>query len=342
MKNLTINLINNAALVAAVSETANTGKSAVNTLTFPAKAAAAEGNFVVIQDANGVKWAVVLDKDGGGVANAGPIFAAISTASHMAIADISGITTAAEVATAAVTALNLVVGFTSALTLVDHLDGTVTVTGIARGLNVVTPLNAAESGIGTITNAPVTVGVVSAFNATTNEIVLTTTSFVTGQEVLVSINSGTLPAPLTAATFYIIKVSANIVKLAYSNVQAVAGIAVNLTDQGTADKIVTIKGSGTKSTSVDCRGVRYLSIQTNIDYSLITATALGSIALEASDDNVNYVTIPSSSQAYSNAVDSLIWEIQLNSNYVRLSTIVTSGVDTTMSATIVQKITPGY
>ena len=342
MKNLTIDVLDSIPLVAGVSETANTGKSAVNTLTFPAVAGATEGDFIVLQDADGVKWGVVLDKNGGGVANAGPIFSAINTALKMAVADISGAIDAASVALIAVTQLNLIVGFTGAITLLNNLDGTVTVTGVARGLNVITPLNATEAGAGSITKSAVTVGVVSAINITTNEIVATTTSFSTGNEVIVSINSGTLPAPLTAGTFYVIKVSANLIKLAYSNKQALAGIAVNLTTQGTADKIMTIKGGGTKSTSVDCRGVISLSIQANINYSLSTSTAIGSVALEASNDNINYVTISSSSQAFTDAADSLIWEISLNSNYLRLSTIVTSGVDTTISAIVVQKITPGY
>ena len=343
MKNKTI-LINPSAISVLASETCNTGKTAVKIITMPATAGATEGDFIVLKDTSGVSWGVCLDKNGGGVANAGPIYTAINTASNMAIIDISGLTTAIQIATAAVTALNLLAGFTTMLTLVDVGDGTITMTTTVRNaiLSPV-PLNATEAGAGSITQTNSVTGVPSAFNVTANTIALTSTTFVTGTEVAVSIASNTLPAPIVAGTYYAIKVSTSVIKLAWSYAQAVAGIAIDITDQGTADKVVTIKGTGQKSTAIDISGVITLSIQVNINYSLITSDAVGSIALETSNDNVRWAAVASSSLAFTRATDCLIWDLVLNSNYIRTSVNITSGGNSTLFDTIVAcKILPGY
>ena len=331
MKNLTIE-IQEKALAVLASETALTGKLAVKTLTFPSVAASTEGDFIILKDTNRVSWGVALDKDGGGVANAGPLFTAISADSKMAVATISGLTTAIQVAGACVTALNLIPGFTGVFTLVDVGNGTVTMTSVARNTILVpVPLDADESGVGSITQANTVTGVASAIDVSANTVALPATTFVTGSEVVVSISSGSLPTPIAAVTtYYVIKVNSGSVKLATTYAQAVAGIPIDITNQGDADKTITIKGTGQKSISVDIRGCRYVSIQANINYAVAAADAVGSVSIEASNDDVRWVIITNSSQNFTKSADCLIWEYDLNYNYVRTSTIVTTGGNGTL------------
>ena len=75
----------------------------------------------------------------------------------------------------------------------------------------------------------------------------------------------------------------------------------------------------------------------------MAADALGAIALEVSNDGVRWAPVASSSQSFTLAADVLIFEVQLNSNYVRTSTTITSGGNGTLFQTFVaEKIMPGY
>jgi hypothetical protein len=220
--------------------TAVTGKVAVATVTFPAKAAATEGDFVHFADANGDGWLIALDKDGSGIANAGPVFTGV-TAAHRFVVDISAATDAISVATAVKTALPIALD--AAFTSVDNGDGTITFTAVERGPLAVSfaPYNAAESGVGSITSADDVVGVASKFDVSMNTITAANHGLTTGHVVRLTISGGgTLPDPFLAATdYYVIRVDASTFKLATSRANADAGSAVNIADQGTADKTVT-------------------------------------------------------------------------------------------------------
>jgi hypothetical protein len=220
--------------------TAVTGKVGVNTVTFPAKADATEGDFVHFEDTNGDGWLIALDKDGSGVANAGPVFAGV-TAAHRAVVDISAATDAASVATAIKTALPI--SFDAAFTSVDNLDGTLTLTAVERGPLAVAfaPYNAAEDNVGSITSASDVVGVASKFDVGLNTISAANHGLSTGHVVRLTISGGgTLPDPFLGGTdYFVIRVDDSTFKLATSRVLADAGTAVNITDQGTADKTVT-------------------------------------------------------------------------------------------------------
>jgi len=117
-----------------------------NVVTFPAKAAATEGDFIQLTDAAGGKWALALDVDGGGVTNAGPIYAA-STA---IVVDISGATDAPSVALAVFTALTA--PFLAVFTATNNLDGTIDFEAKTAGPCAdAVPKNAAEGAAGSIT-----------------------------------------------------------------------------------------------------------------------------------------------------------------------------------------------
>lgn len=118
----------------------------VNIVTFPAKVAAADGDFVQLTDGAGGKWAIALDTDGGGVANAGPVYAA----STPIVVDISTGVLAPSVATLIHAALPA--PFLAVFTSVDNGNGTLTITAkTAADCAAAQKLNAAEGGAGSIT-----------------------------------------------------------------------------------------------------------------------------------------------------------------------------------------------
>lgn len=220
--------------------TALTGKVGVNTVTFPAKLGATDGDFIHFADTNGDGWLIALDVDGSGVANAGPVFVGVTPA-HRFVIDISAATDAASVATAIKAALPIALD--AAFVSVDNLDGTLTFTAVERGPLAVAfaPYNAAEGGVGSITQATDVVGVASAVDVSLNTITKASHGLSTGHVVQLTISGGgTLPDPFLAVTdYYVIRVDASTIKLATSRANADAGTAINIADQGTADKTVT-------------------------------------------------------------------------------------------------------
>lgn len=80
-----------------------------------------------------------------------------------------------------------------------------------------------------------------AVDASTNEItVAANDSFITGAAVVLT-TTGTLPAGLSlATTYYVIRVSSTVFKLATNLANAVAGTAIDITDQGSGTHTATI------------------------------------------------------------------------------------------------------
>lgn len=125
----------------------------VQTLTFPTKAASADGDYIVITDKNGDEWAFAMDKTGAAAATpTGAAWTAIPSARKVYY-DISGGGTAASVAALAETALNALTGFSSVFTTDDSAaNGTMTLSATAAGYGVA-PVGYSkdDSGAGSIT-----------------------------------------------------------------------------------------------------------------------------------------------------------------------------------------------
>lgn len=125
----------------------------VQTLTFPTKAGADDGDSVIITDGDGTTWGLALDKTG--LAAAEPTYDAWVDlpAGNKVYLDISGGTTAASVAALVETALNGLTGFTAAVVTDDTAaDGTMTLTMQTAGYAAdPAPLNAVGDDVGTIT-----------------------------------------------------------------------------------------------------------------------------------------------------------------------------------------------
>lgn len=92
------------------AKTFDSGVANVQTGNFPAKAGATGGDYYVINGQDGSVWAAALNVSGTDPAPTGAVYTAIASANKTNV-NISALTTAAQVATAVKTALNLLTGF---------------------------------------------------------------------------------------------------------------------------------------------------------------------------------------------------------------------------------------
>lgn len=149
-----------------VTTIADTGEYSVNTITFDDFAGSTSGDYVVITDASGLTWAAALDKTGSAPAPTGAAWVAVNVARKVNV-DISAATTADDVATAVKTALNLLVGFTDAITIGSVTSGAFDLTCEVMGPAAApVPHNSNDSGAGSIVGASSTPGVLSNLNDT--------------------------------------------------------------------------------------------------------------------------------------------------------------------------------
>lgn len=146
----------------------------VELLTWPALAAADDGDYVVVGDASGARWAVAINKSGSAVEPTGAAWLAVPAANRV-LADFSGATTAASMAAVAETAFNGLTGFTAAVVTDDTAaDGTMTLTQVEPGpVTAASVHSAADLGAGSITASETTPGAIP--NGTV-------TSWVTGNQ----------------------------------------------------------------------------------------------------------------------------------------------------------------
>lgn len=147
--------------------TADAGVVEVQTLTFETKANSDTGDYIVVEDTLGIKYALAIDKTGTGSEPTGAIWSAIPS-DFKAKVNISSATTAAQVAALMETAFNALRGFTAAITTDDTAaDGTMTLTQVKVG-PVTDPVtkNATDAGAGGILGVETTEGVASDLNNT--------------------------------------------------------------------------------------------------------------------------------------------------------------------------------
>ena len=144
----------------ATVQTTNVATTAgVQTLTFAAKAATGDGNYVVVEDRAGTKWAIAADLTGTSPEPTGAIWTAIPAA-NKAQSDISATTDAASVAAAFELAFDGLTGFTALIVTSDvAANGTMTFTQVKGGTidDVVSNLED-DSGAGSVTAANTTPG----------------------------------------------------------------------------------------------------------------------------------------------------------------------------------------
>ena len=155
-----------------------------------------------------------------------------ATAARRAMCDISACTTATDVANAFETTLAGLTGISLLMTVGSSSVADIPITHIVRGVIATpTPKNAVDTGVGTITAANTVTGINSAINVTTNVVTKTAHGLVTGQSVAAT-TTGTLPDPLTTTDYFVTRLTVDTFSLATTRGLALAGTAVNLTDQG--------------------------------------------------------------------------------------------------------------
>jgi len=275
------------------------GESEINTLTFEAQADMVDGEYVVVTDTNGDNWAIAADLTGSSAAPTGAIWTAIA-AGKKAQVDLSGATTAITVAAAFEVAFDGLTGFTALCVTDDSAaDGTMLFTHVARGpVANAQSLLEDDSGAGGVTVAETNAGVASTVDVTANTIAISTHGYITGVKGQLT-TTGTLPDPLATSTdYFVIVVNANSIKLATTLAYALAGTAVNITNQGADGNTHTF-----------------------------TPTALAGAAamLKGSVDGTNYATVTSSSQSIT-ASGNLFWnEVSPAYRYVKFVVTLTAG-----------------
>lgn len=290
-------------------KTFTSGAVEVQTLTFEALADTDDGDLIIVEDAAGVQYAIAMDTTGAEAA--APAGALWTAADYKSIVDISGATTAADVAALAETALNALTGFTAAITTDDTAaDGTMTLTQVEYGptTNPV-PKNVDESGAGGIQGVQTTAGVASALNLTDDEITIASHPYVTGTKVAATTSAADFPAGLSATNYWVIVTDANTIQLATSLANAVLGDAVDLTDEGT----------GT--------------------HTLTAATSSGNVyKLQSSNDNSNWTDVSGKTVTITTSSGTAQWDIDRPAyRYLRLLYTPSAGqvaLETIISQTI--------
>lgn len=260
------------------AKTFDSGEPEVTTATFDTQANTDAGDYIVIYDTEGLAWAVAADLTGTDPEPTGAIWAAIP-AGRKAQADLSAAVSAADVAAAFELAFD---GLTDVPFTTDDTaaDGTMIFTVVLFGVTTdAVTKNEDDSGAGSIAAVVSNQGVASEIDIDEDAVTIPAHGLTTGLKGQLT-TTGTLPAGLSLATdYFIIVVDADTVKFASSLVNALAGTAIDITDQGTTEDVHTftstaIAGGAVKlQKSVDGTNWHDEGSATNI-------TADGSILLE--------------------------------------------------------------
>ncbi len=172
----------------------------------------------------------------------GAIWTAIASG-NKCLADISGDTTAAQVAARVETAVDAMTGLSAVITTDDSAnDGTMTFTQIVPGpTSDAVPKSYDDGGAGSITSANTTQGVATDVDIANDKIYLPAHGLMTGVKISGITTTTTLPAGLATSTpYYPIVVDSDHIKFASSQANALAGTAIDLTDYGVSTGVHTI------------------------------------------------------------------------------------------------------
>lgn len=234
----------------------------------------------------------------------GAIWTAIPAANKGQV-DLSAGTTAAQTAAASELILNALTGFTTKITTDDTAaDGTMTLThDVVAAVTNPSLKNADDSGAGSITSVETTAGVDEEVFIATEYLSIPSHGFLEGLCVRAT-TTGTLPAGLSLATDYFVKiVDSDTIQLSATQ----GGSAVNLTDTGTGVHTLTAEG-----------------------------TLAGTMTVQASQDGINFRDTATSYTVNSSTADGFLNSSGIYYQYIRLKNVITEGVST-VSAVIQTK-----
>lgn len=201
-----------------------TGAAQVETITAPAFAAAAQGDYIVISNQAGLSIAVWLDKNAAGTL---PTGAAYLASTYKAKASIATGDTATVVATAMKTALSTTL---PNVTFADNLNGTITVTQTVVGTCTdIVKKNTGDTGAGSITATTGTDG--AAVAGGNGKFDATITQAVTGTYVI-TFDRAFVRAPEAGVTC---KTDNRFARISACTVSAITIETQNITSGATAD-----------------------------------------------------------------------------------------------------------
>jgi hypothetical protein len=236
-----------------VARTVPTGVTEVQTLTCLQKSSLVDGDYIVFTDNVGGLWAVAIDATGSTAAPTGALWATVPAANKDQ-ADVSGETSAAEVAAVVYATLNAITGFTAKFTLVDNTDGTITVSWDDKReqIALAVPKKTDDSAPGTsLTAVETTGGREGAVSIAGDTIQVFNHLYPTALPIKMYGSNG-VPTGLTeGTTYYVIVADANNIKLATSAANAIAGTAINITVDAVADGTLEIVPQTSASSAVD-------------------------------------------------------------------------------------------
>lgn len=220
----------------------DTGAFEVQTFTFEALADTTAGDYITFSQTGGTTWAISMDKTGADPEPTGALWVAVDAA-RKTHCDVSGATTAADVAAAAELCVDALTGFTAVITSADTgADGTMTMTQLVPGVvAAAVPKNADDSGAGGITYAETTPGTATEVDLTNNVVTIPTHAYPTGMKLQLT-TTGTLPTGVTTATdYYVIAASSSTIGFASSQANALAGTKIDLTGYGAGVHTVAVE-----------------------------------------------------------------------------------------------------
>ena len=237
----------------ATAKTALTGVSQVDRLTFVQKSSCTAGDFCIVTDTAGVKWAFSIDKTGTDPTPTSALYTAIPSAKKIHV-DISGATTDANVATAVQAAFGALVGIGTTTTVSVVTGAYFDCTQVYRA-PVAVPALYKEDGTASPTSFTTSSGAVGVQTTidptnTTGESITFTSAhgWTTGKYVALSIGGGSLPTGWSATNYYVIVVNTTKIRFASSLANAEAGTAITISDYGTGGQTMTVtpnsSGSG--------------------------------------------------------------------------------------------------
>lgn len=171
-------------------------------------------------------------------------------------------------------------------TIYDYSDYVDTETISVVSNKTVTMTNASTYAVGQIiaqfpafVTRAIATGAGGGFNETTNEITFNANGYLTGTKIGLSISGGSLPAGLSARTYWVIRMTANVFKLADTYDLAIAGTPIDFTDTGSNAQTATFTPSNSIIWgTIAAVGTTTLDVAYKCQFTLSTALVLAPIA----------------------------------------------------------------
>lgn len=139
----------------------------------------------------------------------------------------------------------------------------------------------------------------SAADVTEDTITITNHGFLTGAGVVYTCSPNVIGGLTSGTTYYVIRVSANLIKLATTQWNAVGGIAINLTSQGTAGNTSTLTAEYLDGTQADSKDT---IVQATQYPQIFTSNSAGAGRFWFVEGDYIYTTAPNIKVTYTDFV----------------------------------------